>query len=235
VGDILFRRVGEHHANGSGQRTYTVLLSMVAHTLAIAIGVMVPLFATDRLLPARAAIAVFSVRPPLPPAPPAPAPARPSTEPPQPATPSPPVVAPNSIVPERPHPPAVPFAGIDVNDGLVTGADFVAAAPPPAAPPPVSEPKPLRPGMGISAPVKTKDVLPAYPSIARAAHVEGVVIIEATIDAAGKVREARILRSIPLLDAAALDAVRQWEYTPSRLNGNPVAVVLTVTVRFRLQ
>jgi protein TonB len=65
--------------------------------------------------------------------------------------------------------------------------------------------------------------------------VEGVVIIEAIISTTGEVQDARILKSVPLLDQAALDAVRQWRYTPSLLNGIPVPVVFTVTVQFRLQ
>ena len=63
---------------------------------------------------------------------------------------------------------------------------------------------------------------------------QGVVIIEATIGPTGKVQDARVLRSIPLLDAAALDAVRQWEFTPTLLNGVPVPVIMTVTVQFTL-
>ena len=55
------------------------------------------------------------------------------------------------------------------------------------------------------------------------------------LDAEGTVREARVLRSVPLLDAAALDAVRQWRFTPTRLNGIPVPVVMTVTVMFSLR
>ena len=61
------------------------------------------------------------------------------------------------------------------------------------------------------------------------------MIIEATIGPTGNVQDAKVLRSIPLLDDAALDAVRQWEYTPTLLNGIPVAVIMTVTVDFRLQ
>ena len=61
------------------------------------------------------------------------------------------------------------------------------------------------------------------------------MIIEATIGADGHVVDARVLQSIPLLDGAALDAVRQWQYTPTRLNGIPVPVVMTVTVRFTLR
>jgi protein TonB len=71
--------------------------------------------------------------------------------------------------------------------------------------------------------------------IAPAAGVLGVVIIDATIGQDGKVKDARVLRSIPLLDQAALDAVRQWEFTPTLLNGVPVPVIMTVTVNFTLQ
>ena len=61
------------------------------------------------------------------------------------------------------------------------------------------------------------------------------MIIEAVIGVDGRVQDARVLRSAPLLDEAALAAVRQWLYTPTRLNGQPVSVVMTVTVRFQLQ
>jgi protein TonB len=57
-------------------------------------------------------------------------------------------------------------------------------------------------------------------------------VIEATIDEEGKVADARVVKSVPLLDQAALDAVRQWEYQPSLLNGVPTAVVTTVTIKF---
>jgi len=57
-------------------------------------------------------------------------------------------------------------------------------------------------------------------------------VIEATIDEEGKVADARVVKSVPLLDQAALDAVRQWQYQPSLLNGVPTAVVTTVTVKF---
>jgi len=67
------------------------------------------------------------------------------------------------------------------------------------------------------------------------ARVAGMVVLEATIDARGKVVDVRVLRSVPLLDQAAIDAVRQWEFTPTRLNGMAVPVVLTVTVNFTLR
>ena len=80
-----------------------------------------------------------------------------------------------------------------------------------------------------------RDVSPVYPPIAQSARVQGIVIIEATIGPNGKVTDARVLRSIPLLDQAALEAVRQWEFTPTLLNGVPVPVIMTVTVNFTLQ
>jgi TonB family protein len=91
---------------------------------------------------------------------------------------------------------------------------------------------PLRIGGQIRAPKKIKDVKPVYPAIARSANVAGAVTIEATIGPDGRVIDAKVVRSIPMLDQAALDAVRQWEYTPSLLNGVPVPVLVTVTINF---
>ena len=91
---------------------------------------------------------------------------------------------------------------------------------------------PVRVGGQIKTPIKIKDVKPVYPAIARSAGVAGAVTIEATIGPDGKVVDAKVVRSIPLLDQAALDAVRQWEYTPTLLNGVPVPVLVTVTINF---
>ncbi len=93
----------------------------------------------------------------------------------------------------------------------------------------------VRPGGRIMEPKKIKDVQPVYPAIAQSARVSGAVTIEATIGADGKVTDAKVVRSVPLLDQAALDAVRQWEYLPTMLNGLPVPVLITVTVNFTRQ
>src|SRR5436309_6304767 len=69
---------------------------------------------------------------------------------------------------------------------------------------------PVRVGGNIPIPTKIRDVKPVYPADAQGSGVQGIVIIEATIDPAGKVFDARVVRSIPLLDKAAIDAVRQW-------------------------
>jgi TonB family protein len=93
----------------------------------------------------------------------------------------------------------------------------------------------LRVGGPIRAPEKVFSVNPDYPQEARDARVQGVVIVEAKIGGDGSVAEAWVLRSIPLLDQAALDAVRQWRFTPTLLNGVPVPVIMTVTVNFSLR
>lgn len=87
-------------------------------------------------------------------------------------------------------------------------------------------------GGDIQAPRKVKHVAPVYPPLALQIHLSGMVIVECVIDTDGRVTSARVLRGHPLLDAAAMRAVEQWVYEPTRLNGQPVAVQMTVTVRF---
>jgi protein TonB len=101
----------------------------------------------------------------------------------------------------------------------------------PDAPPP---PQAVRVGGQIKEPKKLKHVNPEYPDIAKQARVQGVVILECTISPQGKVTNVTVLRGIPLLDAAAVEAVKQWVYTPTLLNGVPVPVIMTVTVNFKL-
>ena len=107
-------------------------------------------------------------------------------------------------------------------------------APPVAVPPWPAAEGAVRVGSGISAPRQIKKVNPVYPSAAQRERVQGVVILEAIIDTDGKVKDARVLRSVPLLDQAALDAVKQWEYTPTLKDGKPVPVVMTVTTTFAM-
>jgi TonB family protein len=92
-----------------------------------------------------------------------------------------------------------------------------------------------RVGGNIAPPRKIKDFAPVYPPAARQAGIQGVVILEAIIGVDGTVTNARVLRSIPLLDQAAIDAVKQWQYTPVMLSGTPVPIVMTVTVNFALR
>jgi TonB family protein len=105
-----------------------------------------------------------------------------------------------------------------------------------AAPSATEGPEVIRVESGrIREPKKVKDVRPIYPDIAKQARLQGVVVLECLIAPDGKVRFARVLRGgAPVLDVAALQAVRQWEYTPTLLDGRPVPVFMTVTVNFRL-
>jgi len=117
-----------------------------------------------------------------------------------------------------------------VPGGVVGG--IVGGLPDAPPPPPV---KAVRVGGDVREPRKVLDVAPVYPDLAAKAHVEGIVIIEATIDARGRVVDAKVLRGVPVLDEAALEAVRKWVYTPTLLGGVPTPVIMTVTVNFRLK
>ena len=217
----------------STSRWYTVPLSFLVHTFILAALIVAPLIATD-LLPKPRALMQF-VTPYVPVVPAAPPPARrvaPTAT--SPAAPGVPVVAPDAIGVESGvvfEPENVATTGIE---GIITGGvgQITVDAPPPPAPPAATGP--LVVGGNIKPPARTRYVAPIYPEIARNARVQGVVILEAIIGADGKVEQARVLRSQPLLDDAALAAVRAWEYTPTLLNGQPTPVIMTVRVQFRL-
>ena len=149
-----------------------------------------------------------------------------------------PIEAPSGVQPE---PATMDEAKVDsaIADGAVTGVTGgvpggagTASAAVPADPPAVAGP--FRVGGGIDRPRKVKHVKPVYPVPAMSARVGGNVLIEATIGVDGKVHNARVMQSIPLLDQAALDAVRQWEFEPSRVDGAAVAVTMVIVVTFAL-
>jgi protein TonB len=231
----MFRDIVEPSVRVGSRKAYVVPLSIVTHVIALAILIVIPILA-PAVLPAPAVelIAYVARDIPLPPAPPPPPrkPADPGKPPINVNRSAAPVVAPDTIAPEVDYEPvpSVPVGvveGVDHGLGLI-GEPVVAAQPTPAP----TAPMPV--GGKINAPAKIKDVRPVYPAFALQARVQGIVIIETVIDPTGHVQNARVLRSVPLLDAAALDAVRQWEFTPTLLNGTPVAIVMTVTVTFQL-
>lgn len=108
--------------------------------------------------------------------------------------------------------------------------------PPPPPPSRAVAPAPIRVGGNIRVPSKLKDVKPVYPDAMRAAGREGVVPIEAIIGVDGTVTSVRVTTAQvhPDFAIAAVDAVRQWLFSPTLLNGQPVEVVMTVTVDFKL-
>jgi len=97
------------------------------------------------------------------------------------------------------------------------------------------ETAPIRPVGEIKPPRLVRQVPPVYPEIARQARIEGIVEVECVTDIQGRVVNVKVLRSIPLLDQAAIDAVRQWVYEPLVINGRPRGVVFNVKVRFELR
>jgi protein TonB len=148
-----------------------------------------------------------------------------------------PIEVPSEIRPEEGLDLGVPGGvqgGVEggVPGGVVGGV--VGGLPSSDAPPP-PEIAPIRVGGHIKPPVKVKDVLPHYPKLAADARVQGTVILECVISPRGTVTDVRVLRGAPLLDDAAVEAVRQWMYTPTLLNGIPVPVIMTVTVHFDLR
>jgi protein TonB len=104
----------------------------------------------------------------------------------------------------------------------------------PEAPPPAPALKAVRVGGRILEPRKIKAVPPEYPEAARMARLQGVVILECLISPRGTVAEVMVLQGLPLLEEAAVEAVRQWVYSPTLMDGVPVPVLMTVTVRFDL-
>ena len=109
-----------------------------------------------------------------------------------------------------------------------------AAPPPPPLPaPPVQPPqKPTRVGGNVQESKLVSQIKPVYPVLARQARVQGVVVLEAVIDREGAITNLKVITGHPLLVQAAVDAVRQWRYKPTLLNGEPVEVVTTITVNF---
>jgi protein TonB len=105
---------------------------------------------------------------------------------------------------------------------------------PPAGPPPRPPVMPARVGVnGVTAPVRTRVVEPVYPPAALAAGVQGTVELDITISTEGDVADARVTRSIPMLDQAAVQAVEKWKYAPTLIAGSPVAVNHRVQVAFK--
>ena len=127
---------------------------------------------------------------------------------------------------------ALPSSGVSAPR---SGGGSLQQGPPPAMSQPEGAQEPVRVGGNVTEPTKVRHVPPVYPPAARRMRAQGVVILETVIGTTGAVEDVRVLRSVPLLDDAAITAVRQWRYTPTLLNDVPVPVVMTVTVNFTLQ
>jgi periplasmic protein TonB len=220
--------------------TGSLPVSIAVHLAVLVLMVVIPLTAEVALPVPATAIDTYMRAVPEPPPPPLPVErsnAQRMTEPRRPSATAPPAITPErEVARSRPDAPG----GVDLGLPL-SGAPFADLGrtppklPPPLAPAPVKLSGPVRPGTLVQSPRKIVDVRPLYPDIAREARVQGTVVLEAVLDRGGRVSQLRILESVPLLDAAAIAAVRQWQYTPSTLHGIPVEVLMTITVTFTLQ
>jgi periplasmic protein TonB len=226
----LFGDVTRSSISIGNRKWYTVPVSLLSHSVVIAGFVVLPILAAPYMPGVVAEAMPDYIKIIDPPAPPPIKPKQPDLAPP--ANPNAaPTQAPEGIKKELDRPDE--FTPFDIPVGTIPGdVEHVLAPPPVIAKAPVVEP--VKIGGTIRQPLKVHNVDPVYPTLAQAARVQGIVIIEATLSPDGQVSNARILRSIPLLDQAALEAVRQWQYTPTLLNGVPVPVIMTITVMFTL-
>ena len=120
-------------------------------------------------------------------------------------------------------------------DGFIGGRPAsMDPLPLPPAPPRAKLPQRVRVGGSVQHAKLIRQVRPRYPPLAVQARIQGTVILEATISELGSVEDLRVIKGHPLLTERALEAVRQWRYKPTVLNGMPVRVVTRITVRFNL-
>jgi protein TonB len=233
------------------RKPWTVFLSFLVQTLFIGVLVLIPLIYTDSL--PRAQLSSFLTAPPPPPPPPPP---------PQPVAPKvvqkviprqfdanklmAPKVIPKEIanIKEEDLPP--PSTGVvggvpggvpggtagGVIGGIIGGVP--AAAPPPPPPPKAVTPQRIRVGGNVQAANLIRKITPTYPPLAKQARIQGTVRFTAVIGKDGTIQNLQLVTGHPLLVAAAQEAVKQWQYKPTLLNGEPVEVVTQIDVNFTL-
>ena len=219
---------------------WTIAGSVVAHVILVAAVLVLPVLSAFDNYVVQARNVTFLVPPaPVMPAIPAPPPktaaqARPPVNPevaPSQASVNPVVREPDSIGSGTGAvPPGVPVGSSP--DGILGSTGNSA---PPLNPPPPTLVKPIPVGGDVKPPTRLVYVDPVYPQIAIVSKTQDIVILEATIDESGVVRDVKVLRGNALLNQAAIDAVKRWRYTPTRLNGVAVPILLTVTVSFQLR
>jgi protein TonB len=240
MSEILINDIFSSHPKPRGlarRRRVTLTVSLAAHVIFGALVAWVVMHTIIQKVEEPESIQAFYV--PAPPAPPAPAAAtkaaspQPKSEPavePKPAE----VPTQAAQVAVEPPPPAssvaVGQASGDVLQGVTGGVTGISGSSL-GAPPPN---EPVRVGGNIKAPALVKKVPPAYPHGAQQARIQGNVVLEAEVAPTGSVESVKVVKSVGMLDQAAIDAVKQWKYSPLVLNGKPVPFILTVTVTFNL-
>jgi periplasmic protein TonB len=236
----------------TAKRLVSMVISLVVHVLLVITVIIIPLLVFNKL--PEGELLTFLIAPPPPPAaPPAPAPPPTNVKPITRAA----VIDPNEFraptsMPDKLPPPMEDSPNIGVTNivggipggvqgGVIGGVPggvvgslisniSSGGAPPPPKP---SRREALRVGGNVQESRLIRKIEPVYPELARRARVEGVVILSVNVDEEGNVTEVTVIRSNPLLKDAAVNAVKQWKYSPTTLNGEPVPVIATVTVNFK--
>jgi protein TonB len=245
-------------AGAKTSKPWTVFVSFVTQTILIGVAILIPLIYTDTL--PRAQLTSFLVAPPPPPPPPPPPqPAAPvkiikviprqfdAGR----------LVAPKAIpkeiamIKEEELPPSMNTGGVvgGVPGGVAGGGvggviggiigSVPSAAPPPPPPPVKKEEKPVTPqrirvGGNVQAAKLVRQPKPQYPPLAKQARIQGTVRFQAIIGKDGTIQNLQLMSGHPLLVPSATEAVKQWVYQPTLLNGEPVEVVTQIDVNFTL-
>jgi protein TonB len=236
------------------RRTTSVLISFIFQMVLLGVGILIPLLNYYEL-PATQ-LMTFLVAPPPPPPPPPPPVAVVKV---QKVVPREfdsgklvqPVAIPDkvAVIEEDEMPQSAGIAGVvggvpggmaggslgGVIGGIISSAPDVAPPPPPPvkkAPPPT--PKRIRVGGSVQRANLINQTRPVYPPLARQARIQGTVKLTAIISKDGSIQKLEVLSGHPLLIPAALQAVKEWRYKPTLLNGEPVEVVTQVDVNFTL-
>jgi protein TonB len=222
-------------------KSWAVIVSGLVQTLILGILILIPLIYTEAL-PKAMLSTLLIAPPPPPPPPPPPAPVKVIVKPVARLIQSGKLMQPRAIpkevavFKEAELPPDVinnsnqggVFGGIP-GQGLI--ANNGPALPPP---PKAATPARIKQGGQVTAASIITQTRPLYPALARQARIQGNVVLHAIIDKEGKVAQLEVISGHPLLVQSALDAVKQWRYKPTQLNGDPVEVDTTITVTFTM-
>ncbi|HUA01713.1 MAG TPA: energy transducer TonB [Candidatus Aquilonibacter sp.] len=221
-------------------KSWTVGVSAAIQLVLVFVLILIPLIYTEAL--PKELTSTFLVAPPPPPPPPPPQQIVKAVRPKfiQPQTMVAPTMIPRKVEivkDEAPDVSAGAVGGFGVPGGVPGGVlgGIVGGAAPPPPPPKPTQSGPVRIGGNVMQAKRLGDSPnPVYPAIARAAHMQGTVVLHAIIGKDGTIQQLQLVTGPSLLVNAAMDAVRQWRYQPTELNGEAVDVDTTISVVFTL-
>ncbi len=234
--DDLLESTNEKKKTNKG---WGFILSGAVQAIILAVLILIPLIYTEAL-PKAMLSTLLVAPPPPPPPPPPPAPVKTIIKPVARLITSGKLMQPRAIpkevavFKEAELPPDV-ISNAGATGGVfggIPGQGMVSAMAPP--PPKPTAPTRVKQGGNVTAASIINQTRPLYPALARQARIQGNVVLHAIIDKDGKVAQLEVISGHPLLVQSALDAVKQWRYKPTQLNGDPVEVDTTITVTFTM-